>query len=350
LLSIISLGYLKNDRRIVALRQGRKIVQVFSELFQPLGNPEIVLNRLLNGNVFSEKLLLNVLRFADKDQDITPLLNKYHSQNGYHPTIIVAAALEVIEESLGIKWGNNADDNIKIIETFVKRLNCRSFHGTRSNLAKNILQKGISFSRDDKLFDYDEFEKIVNDCQLEFSHFPFGLNKKRNDIGTFYVANDPANATFYARSNTPEFFLPFKRWAIDEGKNLNLDQFRQRIKADNPKMINIERIINFVQKHWDLCASRKKNCSVLIIEKEIKDCLSGGEPDLLKQFFYYNKGHQNLYDDWGIHAFMYFDKNKVIETLGQMLNENSFEINRALTIENSQYPPRVIHAIKIECI
>ena len=296
---------------------------------------------------------LEVMRFADEEQTIYPILEKYYSKN-YKQDCIIKAVIEVLEQSLGILFGNNAQDDEKIIQTFMKRLICRSFHGTRTTAAKNIVQNGISFDPQVKGYDYSEFEKLIVECNLKKAHWPFALDKKRNDSGKFYVSSMLTSALSYARNSTPECFLSFKKWGANEKGELNTEKLEREIIKQNPLVTNVKRIIKFVENHWIRCASKKNNTAILIIERCESD----------KELYHHSKRFKgNIMD-------AYFDEtwisqaytdlgNKILST--DYMNKNKWKMlinakamvecfqgnNMALSAKNTATHPVLIHALKI---
>jgi len=107
---------------------------------------------------FDDVFVMEMLRFSDENQDILPILEKYNSAYKQSPNeeqrckTLAMAAIEVLEQSLDVKMTKeNTEDCERIIKTFMKRLICRSFHGTSKMAAKNILQIGVSFESKKKM-------------------------------------------------------------------------------------------------------------------------------------------------------------------------------------------------------
>jgi len=150
-LLVISFNKWKNYRSISAWSRGRRVDHIYFAQCADLNQKTVEQKPIewkkfladKNCEIFPD-FALEVMRFADEKQNILPILEKYYPQYKGRDTdtntIITCAAIEVIELSLGLKLGVNSADDETIIRTFMQRLICRSYHGTRTkfNLLNNI--------------------------------------------------------------------------------------------------------------------------------------------------------------------------------------------------------------------
>jgi hypothetical protein len=392
LLHIATLGYLDQYQCIRAWMHGRRVDHIYISWENPppalsqLGEmaapavglrsakeqkrirPAVALSNVLSKklislrNTYSIPHALNIILFADKNQDVFPVLEEYFREKKFcvlQEKDVIRPIIKVIEQSQGLRFGGNGADDIKIISVFVERLLRRAFHGTSKIAAKSILQNGISYERTGKGFDYDELDFLISECRLRMSSF-YELHKayKKGDACSFYVSQNPENACVYAQNNGPEWFNRLREWGKKDNGEFDRLKFQENLLKANPECTDVERVTRFAEKHWNVCASHKKNAVVLIVEKEKQFCMQD-----LRSLLSYNASENfrtliSISDFRGLITLYaqriqprfemssLYQKN-ALEALYLTLNRLSGDINEHLGKDNTTKPPKVIHAIKV---
>jgi YD repeat-containing protein len=371
----ISLGYFARYRSIHALMYGRRVDHIYLSHKNPPTQSasttvkEVVLqekrdpirssrdikldNVLIRGPVselrHSDSTALEILLFADETQSISPILEEYFKEKD--PGDQIHPIIKVLEQSLGIKFGESEQNNERIILLFLERIFRRAFHGTSKAAAKSMIQHGISYSRDAKGHDYDELDGILRDCKISMSSFyEIHKNSGFDEACCFYVSQMAVNALMYANNNGPEWFNTFRRYGRGDNGEFDRKKFRTTLLKENPACIDVERVVQFAEKHWNICAPDKKNAALVIVEKDeeyakreiisLLSCPSSSLNCFLPYLTF--KDLVKIYADTEI-----TDKKDLFRQLSILKMRLQQSINERLCKENTFTPPQVIRAVKV---
>lgn len=312
--------------------------------------------------------VLQILLFAEDNQPILPILEEYLQDKSSSDEATVRACIKVLEQSLCVSFGKNEHDDEKIIIAFMEKLLRRAYHGTSKANATLLLQNGISYEKAANGYDYDELNKLFDECRLSLStYYERHRGSEREDLRCFYVARLASTGWHYARNNGPEWFLPFRRCGTGSGGEFDREQFRRKLLEISPRCTDVARVSRFAESHWARCATNKKNAAIVIVELSETDTmrtlhqrLKGKQSDdlhsLLLEYFH------SLANRCGVHVpiIPWFAKDdlslneqiaplraaSIVRVLSHPLAKE-MALDERLGPDNTTEPPKVIQAIKI---